>query len=455
MSDLKAPSHPTDIELYDAALDAPRPGVLEHVDSCATCRDLFEVLRRVALARAEKSSAHGGLRLDFLPSAADCEVDEDAVAQLFRSDEAKERAAELIEAAEKGDDELAHALGGLRASPVFHTALLFACQDASRLAAHAPERSLALAAAVAKEAAALPSAKARTLFSRPLLEGEAALLEAQAHLCRQDAERSRDTVRRARGRFALASADTAFDEARCDYFEASALLFLDQVETAISLLERALVVFNAEGEALAHCAGRVESVLGLAFLQQQAHENALPHFLAAEAALDPTEDASAFTANAINHGLALAGLGRFREAREKQALALRSAVRHRLALKALEARGNLAELDLYEGQAERAAAGFEKTLASSKRANLPHRFTYSALYLAECYILLGRPAAATALLVELSGDGGIAGAEAAISEVRSFAEKGDVTEALVRHVRGHLERLLGGEAVSYRSFQAG
>ncbi len=297
-------------------------------------------------------------------------------------------AEDLVRAAELGEEELEATLTELSARPQFPFALLYGCQGGARLAAHVPNRALALAKEVAPWADRLPEAASGRPVSRPMVLAEAALLTSQAELRLLRAEEARAQAKRAWDLFSESNSDPVFDAGRCHYFEGSAATYLGKHDEALALLTGAGLAFAEASQD--HWIGRAEATLGIVRTHLGHDTFAFEHFDAAARLLDPSLDALAWCANEMNRGTLLAKRGDLVGARKTFRLALASALRHGVGAVARDARINLAETQIEAGDYTKALEHLQ-VLAQLAREELNFgRMIYCQLLIAECLGGLGR-----------------------------------------------------------------
>ncbi len=445
--------HPEEPYLFDLALGRAGTEVREHVAWCGSCDHRVSKYRGlIADIRLEHDFVRQ-VQAELTRPATPEELNSPAyrkVQNMMTDARNGDRGAEeLIRCAELGDDEMKASFNEYAKQPFFPFVLLYACQGASRLAAHVPGRALLLARTASLWGEMLNEPARQQPVSRPLVLAEAALLESQAELRLQNADAALDAVRRARDLFDEAKSDPAFDGARCDYFEASCLFFLARYDEAVELLEEAAEGFAEVDQD--HWIGRVEMTLGMCQTQLEDHDAALEHYETAIGMLDQQMDALAWGATQVNYGILLGRLGDVAKARQAFRLALSSAIRYGIATVARGARFNLAELNLTTGEPAKALPDFQTLAELAKADNNINHLVMCQVYVAECLGMLGRD---REMVDSLKGihiaRGRMAFGEPAIEELLACLDRGDLDLRVVSHVRQYLKATEAGSREEYR-----
>ncbi len=449
-------AHPAEVELLALALgrssDTPDEARV-HVAGCPTCAHRGAALENLADAVELESILHDELEA-AVPNA---ETPRSAsgrtrLARLAADADAAQREAEaLLELARDPAADLARRVRELASAHIGRLALVYAAQRGS-FAAALPHRALTVAETI--EAVAdgpEPPAESETRSVPPaLLRAEAHLLASQALLNIGRLRQAREAAGAARGDFATLGRDP-FSLALCDYFEASVLCFEGSFGRAERLFKAAARVFADFAQD--HWVGRAEAMLAQMLVQRGNPARALASFDAAVERLDPERDANSFTAGLLNRSRCLALLGRFAAAQQGYAQALQVARRHRLDALVFRVRQNLAELELLQGNFEKARAAYRTVAAEADRLGLEEDKVVTRLGAAECLGRLGRTDEMMEALREIGrlvAVTDLAG-NPAWTELAMRLDPGDVDVGLVSEVREHLEATLDGFDLPFRA----
>lgn len=435
----KARRHPSALRIFTLACAGG--GDDEHVKECPDCAARAEALGRIVAGVRREAAFHAAAE----PAPVRAPLPFRTKDLLASARRAEDQARHLVLAAEEGDDELAQAVEEARASGADLTqTLVYACQNAAKLAGTRPERAMALAAAVGREAAGAGPGGDR-------LRLESALLDSQALLFLLRSNEALVAAQEIRSILPVHGGDALFDGARVDYFEGSAASFAGAHELAFERLGSALDAFVRAR--VDRWIGRAEAAIGLAILLQRGDDPAaLEHFAAAEERLVEDEDHRTVTGIINNQGSVLLHLGRYGEAREKFSQVLKRSLQARYEFLAVDARLNLAELHLLEGRPGEAKTAFEKIVPTLESRNFTERLVKCRLHLVECSLRLGLGEEVKRHLEAVRAYRG-PGTEAAIDDLFSFFDAGDLDMAIVRHVRAYVEAVADGETTPYRLFR--
>jgi tetratricopeptide (TPR) repeat protein len=438
-------SHPAEAEILALEMGAQEGGAETalHVAGCRTCTRRKESLARMLAGIEETSALEEALARPA--EAAVAPRDETRSARLrglsSASDEAMPLARRIIEAARESDQALGAALGETGDSDPDRLALLYAPQEAGRLAASEPHRALALARALLERAATLPETG---LVAPRRLAAEASLLASQALLNIGRLDEARGAVKDARIAFA-ADGDEPFDRAVCAYLEGTAAAFQGQYGFAERQLKLATRVFAGfEQDAWT---ARAEGALGTLYSQRGNPGRAVPYLESALERFGDGESAHVRISAMSNLSRAFALLGDYGRARATQSRALAIARQHALPLLIFRTRLNLAEVDFFRGETESALEAFDALATEADEMQLEEDQVYTRLYAAECLGRLSRPEEVVRRLRDLRSlvtVQTLAGTPV-WSDLASRLDRGDVTEGLLSSVQSCLE-FLSGEA---------
>lgn len=449
-------AHPAEVEILALALgrEGDAPGETRgHVASCPACARRAAALETLARAvelesvlREEVESAVPGVET---PRSA---AGRARLGRLAADANAAEHEVErLLELARDAQGDLAGRARDLATSNGGRLTLLYAAQRGA-FAAAVPTRALALAQAV--EAAAEGSGPGANEDPRfvpsALLLAEARLLASQALLNIGRLPQARDAVVSARREFESLG-DDPFSRALCDYFEASVLCFQGEFGPAERLFKAAARTFADFAQD--HWVGRAEAMLAQMLVQRGNLTRALASLDAAVERLDPEHDANSFAAGLLNRSRCLALLGEFAAAQQGYAQALQVARRHRLDALVFNVRQNLAELELLQGNFEKAHGSYRAVASEADRLGLEEDAVVTRLAAAECLGRLGRTAEMMERLREIGrlvAVTDLAG-NPAWAELAARLDPGDVDLGLVSQVRGHLAAARDGFVLPFRA----
>ncbi|HTS03397.1 MAG TPA: hypothetical protein VMN04_12805 [Thermoanaerobaculia bacterium] len=448
-------SHPAEVDLLALALgreaDAPE-GAHAHVEGCPACTRRTAALGNLAKAVELESVLHDELEA-AVPSPETSRAvprRERLVRLVADADAALDEAESLLDLARDENADLAGRARILAASSDGRLALVYAAQRGA-FAAAVPMRALALAEAI--EAAATGPGLGAEAGIRPipsaLVRAEARLLASQALLNIGRHRLAREAVNGARSDFATLD-DDPFSRALCDYFEASVLAFQGEFAPAERLLKAATRVFSDFAQD--HWVGRAEGMLGVILIQRGNHARALAAFDTVTERLDPERDANAFAVALLSRARCLSRLSRFEAAQQGFAQALQVARRHRLDALVFSVRQNLAELDLFRGNLEKAHASYRAVASEADHLGLEEDAVVSRLGAAECLGRLGRSDEMMEALREvgrLVAVTDLAG-NPAWSELAARLDPGDVDIGLVSQVREQLGAARDGFVLPFR-----
>jgi tetratricopeptide (TPR) repeat protein len=442
--------HPSSAELlafaFGRTLEEVAPAVGSHLaGACTQCEKRLAGLKGLARAVREseaedadlEASARGGFR-SVAPAVEGRRAGIAAFAARARDAEA---AAEgIVARIGSGAAVVEAALTELRDALSAGYVLLAALQKASRALSRGPADALVLVDAARAEAGRLPQAGTtpRPQLGREVLEAEAGLLECQVFTWLGRHAEAVEAARRARDLF-RAGGDGAFSLALCDYFEASARLFVEQGREARRLLEEAAQVFAEYGQG--DWVGRCESVLGDAVSAAGDHRRALSYLERALSRLDPELDAQAWTAAAGNRAAALMHLDRLDEAAAGYAEALAHSRRHGFAGFTRRIRTGLAEIRARKGDWAGAHTSFDALAAEAAELGLEDDFLFASLYAAECAGRLGRSDEMQRRVAEVRRQASVLPFDArdALASLYRCLDERDLRAELVMEVRELLE----------------
>jgi tetratricopeptide (TPR) repeat protein len=369
------------------------------------------------------------------------------------SGKARSLADDLLRWIEQGIDSFRGGLAKLDRGPAASLALLYTCQEAARLVPRLPQRLLEVAALVVEAARSWPSeteGSEPSIVTRERLEAEAHLLAAQALTIIGENREARERVHSARSLLDRPEDDAGFSLALCDYFEGTAASFQGDFGTAEGLLWAARFGFEEYGQTA--WVGRAEAAIATCRSQQGDRQGALPLFERALEKLDPEESPQPYVAVLVNRAACLAHLERAGEARRSYAKALGLSLKLGLAHTTHAIRIGLAEIETRAGHYGRALESWVRLAEAAREQGFTEDALIADLYVAECLGWLGREADMRAAVLRIRE--GTPGPSAALEDLFSCLDRGDLDAGAVAHVRDYLAGPFEAEIIPYRPYRA-